>query len=280
MSPKKGSAMKFRHTILPTTIAALLALTIGCEWTGTSSDEAWNDAYAWVNFSGTYRLYNTVSAEPDEEIPTEETIVVPTTTVGSTTYGETKYTGKLPHAPIAGTLVLKIDDYLLTDTGAGTLTGMGGAVGTIVYGTGAWTADTGSGTGANKPITVSYAYKKAGTQIVPGSDGSSILTLIVSQKGNLLTFTDNLGTVYSGRVTQANVPAESQQAGNIRLNFEVTADNKAKIVGTLSGDWSGGTAGTLANRSLLGTYWRGKNSVDLQGASGSISITPLPLTSN
>ncbi|NLF23489.1 MAG: hypothetical protein GX590_10055, partial [Lentisphaerae bacterium] len=90
----------------------------------------------------------------------------------------------------------------------------------------------------------------------------------------------NNGTVFSGRVTGANVPSDSRSSGNVRLNFEVTASNNAKIIGTLSGDWSGGVSGMLANRSLLGNYFYRSNKADIQAASGSIAITPQPVTSN
>ncbi|NLF85565.1 MAG: hypothetical protein GX571_05615, partial [Lentisphaerae bacterium] len=56
--------MRQRNVLLTSAVAAVIGLTVGCEWTGTSSEESWNDAYAWVNFSGTYRLYNAVAATP------------------------------------------------------------------------------------------------------------------------------------------------------------------------------------------------------------------------
>ena len=86
--------------------------------------------------------------------------------------------------------------------------------------------------------------------------------------------------VYNGRITGANVPSDSSTAGNVRLNFEVTAANGAKIIGTLSGDWSGGENGRLANRLLRGTYIRGGTRVEVQGVSGSVAITPMPITSD
>ena len=277
--------MMKRNVLLTGAVAAVICLSVGCEWTGTSSEESWNDAYSWVNFSGTYRLYNTVPATPGTPgTPSETETEVPVSneSQGLTTVGGTGYNGQVAKRPVvAGSLTLNVGGYVFNDDGSGTLTG--GASGTINYGTGAWSADTGSGTGGGLPIRATYSYLQAGTIITPGTPGtpgSAITSLTVHQQGNLLTFTDNNGVVYSGRVTGANVPSDSRTAGNVRLNFEVSAGNGAKIIGTLSGDWSGGASGTLANRLLRGTYSRGGTHVELQGASGSISITPRPITSD
>jgi hypothetical protein len=280
--------MMKRNVLLTGAVAAVICLSVGCEWTGTSSEESWNDAYSWVNFSGTYRLYDIVVATPGTD-PTETTttteINVENENQGSTgnTPGDT-FGGVLNNTPIvAGSVRITIAGEPLIDNGAEVLTGGNGNGGTIKYGTGAWTAQLAGSPGANQSIRATYTYVRSGTVINPGKPGSSGATLTqitINQQGNLLTFTDNNGVVYSGRVTGANVPSDSRTAGNVRLNFEVSAGNGAKIIGTLSGDWSGGASGTLANRLLRGTYSRGGTHVELQGASGSISITPRPITTD
>ena len=279
--------MRQRNVLLTSAVAAVIGLTVGCEWTGTSSEESWNDAYAWVNFSGTYRLYNAVAATPGTPgTPSETETEVPVSneSQGLTTVGGTGYNGQVAKRPVvAGSLTLNVGGYVFNDDGSGVLSGADGISGTITYGTGAWSVDTGSGTGGGLPIRATYSYLQTGTIInpgTPGTPGSAITTFTVNQQGNLLTFTDNNGTVFSGRVTGANVPSDSRSSGNVRLNFEVTASNNAKIIGTLSGDWSGGVSGMLANRSLLGHYFYRSNKVDIQAASGSIAITPQPVTSN
>ena len=274
-----------KHNFLFTgAVAAIVGLTVGCEWTGTSSEESWNDAYSWVNFSGTYRLYNTVDATPGSSGTTStstKTAEVSNENHGNTTATDT-YSGTLRRLPVVeGSVSLNIGGTVFTDQGGGVLSG--GQGGTVNYVTGYWSARLAGLPLVGLAIRASYSYSYEGTDTTPGTPatpGSTITYFTINQQGNLLTFTDNQGVVYSGRVTGANVPSESRTAGNVRLNFEVTAANGAKIVGTLSGDWSGGTSGTLSNRSLLGTYSRGGNHVDLQGASGSISITPLAVTSN
>jgi hypothetical protein len=274
-----------RNLLLTSAVAAVIGLSVGCEWTGTSSEESWNDAYSWVNFSGTYHLYNVVAATPGSD-PTESVseteIEVVNENQGSTISAKNAYSGALRNTPVkAGSVTITIDGLPFVDNGSEVLVGANG--GTIKYGTGAWTANTGTDPDPGRVIRASYTYVRSGTVVnpgTPGTPGSTISTFTVNQQGNLLTFTDNNGTVFSGRITGANVPSDSRSSGNIRLNFEVTASNNAKIIGTLSGDWSGGASGTLANRSMLGNYFYRSSKVEIQAASGSIAITPRPITSN
>lgn len=268
---ERVSLMLHRKFLLTGAVAVVIGLGAGCEWSGTSSEESWNDAYSWANFSGTYHLYNVIDSSEidiDDQVETTQNL-------GLTSATDT-YNGTLAHRPIlAGSVTINIGGTTFTDQGDNTLAG--GQGGTINYGTGAWSARTDGDPLLGSAMTATYTYLLSGTEVIPGS---SITLFTVNQQGNLLTFTDNSGVAYSGRVTGANVPSDSRVAGSVRLNFEVKSST-AKLVGTLSGDWSGGTTGTLSNRSLLGTYSaQGGVDVDIQGASGSISITPLPVTTN
>ncbi len=274
-----------RNVLLTGALAALIGLTVGCEWTGTSSEEAWNDAYSWVNFSGTYRLYNLPTAgEDDDEGGTPDTEVNKTQGLGNVVKGKKAYPFTLSSKPIkAGSLTIQLGDYTAQDQGNETLTGAGIASGTINYATGGGSVtltDTPGDIDNGKKISAEYVFIVEGTPPDPKKPGTALTQITINQQGNLLTFVDNNGVVYNGRTTGANVPSDSRSAGNVRLNFEVTAANGAKIIGTLSGDWSGGEYGTLANRLLRGTYMRGGTRAELQGASGSISITPRPITSD
>ena len=268
-----------RNVLLTGALAALIGLTVGCEWTGTSSEESWNDAYSWVNFSGTYRLY-VVKVPAEAGTPTKINVV--NEHHGTTVDGTQNYSGTLRETPIvAKSVTIQIGEVVFRDDGAEKLVGANG--GTIEYGTGAWSARTQEATGPGLPIRASYTYVRSGSVIKPsqpGKTGATLTQIIVNQQGNLLTFTDNNAVVYNGRITGANVPSDNRTAGNVRLNFEVTAANGAKIIGTLSGDWSGGENGRLANRLLRGTYIRGGTRVEVQGVSGSVAITPHPIISD
>jgi hypothetical protein len=262
--------------LLTGAVAVVIGLGAGCEWSGTSSEESWNDSYSWANFSGTYTLYNVL----DPTDTTTEDRVTVTEGQGNVVKGKRAYPLDTRHFPVlASSVTVHVGDYTANDNGAQVLSGAG-VSGVFEYGTGKGSVtleDTPGDSDNGKKIEITYTYIVSGTVTTPGSE---ITLFTVNQQGNLLTFTDNNGVAYSGRVTGANVPSDSRSSGNVRLNFEVKS-SKATIVGTLSGDWSGGTTGTLSNRSLLGTYSaQGGIDVDIQGASGSISITPLPRTTN
>jgi len=278
--------MMRRIGLLAGTICVLLGT--GCEWGGSGDEDFWDDSYSWLNFSGTYRLQNVVAPTPGAPGSTTGTtteVQVSNENQGSTGAGLTdSFAGVLDNSPIvAGSVTIIIAGVAFVDNGAEVL--VGGNGGTIKYGTGAWTAKTVGNPDAGQPITASYRYQKSGTIInpgTPGQAGSTITYLNVNQKGNLLTMTDNRGVVYNGRVTGASVPENgAEPANNVRMVFEVSNDS-AKIVGTLSGDWSGtGTAatGTLSNRELQGTYSSGGKHTDLLAVSGSVSLTPMAITS-
>lgn len=278
--------MMRRIGLLAGTICVLLGT--GCEWGGSGDEDFWDDSYSWLNFSGTYRLQNVVAPTPGTPGSTTGTtteVQVSNENQGSTGAGLTdSFAGVLDNSPIvAGSVTIIIAGVAFVDNGAEVL--VGGNGGTIKYGTGAWTAKTVGNPDAGQPITASYRYQKSGTIInpgTPGQAGSTITYLNVNQKGNLLTMTDNRGVVYNGRVTGASVPENgAEPANNVRMVFEVSNDS-AKIVGTLSGDWSGtgsATTGTLSNRELQGTYSSGGKHTDLLAVSGSVSLTPMAITS-
>jgi hypothetical protein len=204
--------------------------------------------------------------------------------LGNIIKGRRAYPYKLDHRPVkAGSLTIRLGDYTAQDQGTGNLEGAGIESGTINYATGDGSVTLIDGPGdkdSGKAITAAFVVIVEGTPPDPKKPGTALTQITINQQGNLLTFVDNNGVVYNGRTTGANVPSDSRSAGNVRLNFEVTAANGAKIIGTLAGDWSGGEYGTLANRLLRGTYMRGGTRAELQGASGSIAITPRPITSD
>ncbi len=278
--------MMRRIGLIAGTVCVLLGA--GCEWGGSGDEDFWDDSYSWLNFSGTYRLQNAVPATegtPGSSTTTMTEVEINNENQGTTGAGLTDtFGGVLGNSPIvAGSVTIFVAGVAFVDNGAEVL--VGGNGGTIKYGTGAWSANTVGNPDPDKPITASYRYQQSGTIITPGTpgEGGSPLTYFnVNQQGNLLTLSDNRGVVYNGRVTGASVPENGfEPANNVRLVFEVSND-KSKIVGTLSGDWSGtGTAasGTLSNRQLQGTYSSGGKQTDIMAVSGSVSLTPMAITS-
>ncbi len=252
-----------------------LAFWTGCEWTGSGSEDSWNDSYSWVNFSGTYQLYNSVATGGGSNVTQ---IAVSNEGQGATSLGQLNYNGTLTRRPVvAGSVTINIGGISFHDNGSGGLTGGNG--GTITYATGQWSAQLAENIAQGSAIAASYSYLATSSSAISGDRVITVLT--VNQTGNMLSMRDNNGVVYSGKVTGASVPGDtSAPASNVRLVFEVRSENGAKINGTLSGDWSGageGGAGTLSNRHLEGTYISGKHTEEIRAASGSVSLTPTPI---
>lgn len=260
--------------------AALLAATlVGCDWGGVSSEESWNDAYAWANFSGTYKLVTEVIVPEDDDTgsgdadsndnfsnyPDKDHSV---TVANINTAGDFEFTvprGDYSIKPRSVTVTLhgklnmgtaQEEDGRITlkDNGSGKLLYGGNAEhtynGEVEYITGKINGSSGALYVEYAEVTYSYYYK-AGSSASISSDSSSgsasspITWLNVTQKGNLLTLQDNDGRTYSGKITGASCPDADAggyvTAGHIRFSFEATctANSAITISGSLSGNWSG-----------------------------------------
>ena len=130
-------------------------------------------------------------------------------------------------------------------------------------------------------ITAIFDGKDIAEAAAAAVNESPITWLNLTQKGNLLTFQDNTGMVYSGKITGASCPNADNEgyitAAHIRFTYEATStsNSKIKLSGTLSGDWSGGsskTSGTLSNRTIDASYTRGRGATQFMAVSGSVTI--------
>ena len=161
----------------------------------------------WVNFSGVYKglggglLVTDYSATPGTPGVTNK---VNGESIAVADGLKTKFSGKLKHASfVRGSVSITVAGYLtLTDDGTGVLGG-GGADGTIEYGTGAWSIDLkGTAPDSGTAITASYQYTVAGNagtgSAGSGSSGIKVYSFTVFQEGNVMTITDNNGSVYEG----------------------------------------------------------------------------------
>lgn len=310
--------------IVAFSIATLCAAAfVGCEWGGVHSGESWNDAYSWANFSGTYKLVSAVDASSSDsgssgssssssqsETSTTTTVTTTNTYTTSMTFsfseGKTTYSGlKTPVMPGKTTISFTGFDDTFTDNGDGTFkhaSGEGNATATINYTAGSVYISI---AGQRDPCTmiVKYTYYTITTKTTtngtttttttnPSSSSSStkktavpVIWLNLTQKGNLLTFEDNNGVVYSGRITGASCPKADDggylQAGHIRFSFEAKSAGGASITGSLSGDWSGAsskTTGTIANRTIDASYHNGKSATQFQAVSGTTVVSPKEIT--
>lgn len=295
--------------------AAVIAATlVGCDWGGVSSSESWNDAYAWANFSGTYKLVTDVYVTEGEGSDSESSLnvqwdddsynIASRVSEGTTSWsGSVRKKGVASHGIRAVTLKIKYEnDYEITindPDGDGKLEGndSGKALkGTVVYGTGEITlSDIPSLSRYGKfDITVTYQFSYIKTLGASSSSSSQdgvvqspITWLNVTQKGNLLTLQDNDGRTYAGKITGASCPdadaAGYVTAGHIRFSFEATCTSNAKykISGSLSGNWSGAqneTSGTISDRTMDASFSDGGSPIQFQAVSGSVTVVARTVT--
>lgn len=287
------------------TAAAVCAVAlVGCEWGGVSEGESWNDAYSWANFTGTYKLVNQIvddsSSDDTDSGTTSQTKEKKTYSgVAKFTYSSSQpsYNVGSSQTPIeAGSATVSIPGIsAFRDDGAGHLVyqGEGSSSGTIDYATGTFTISY-EGALANVGSSITFKYYKYVDPSAPDdpkkaeSYKAPITWLTLNQQGNLLTFKDNDGTTYSGKITGASCPTANDSgyitAGHIRFTFEATcvSNSRISISGSLSGDWSGSssaTTGTLANRTIDATYHTGSSATQFQAVSGSTTLYAKEITS-
>lgn len=312
--------------VIAAAAAAVVAIALsGCEWGGVGSDEAWNDAYSWANFSGTYKLVNEIptgdaSSTEGSSSSTTESSTTSTTTTKTNLYSKTQtfafkegtstYSGlTTPIYPGKTSISFAAFTDTFTDNGDGTLnhSGDGSASGSINYASGSVSVSF-AGARPDTTMTVKYSYYTVTTTTTGNGSTTTTTTdslgnasksktkktapitwLNLTQKGNLLTFKDNDGTTYSGRITGASCPKADEggyiQAAHIRFPFEATCTSNPRITlsGSISGDWSGGssaTSGTLANRTIDATYHTGSSSAQIMAVSGTATVSPKDISAS
>lgn len=284
--------------------AAVIAATlVGCDWGGVSSSESWNDAYAWANFSGTYKLVTAVVPSVDtsegenaglDKVKHEENFNI--------SLGSNKHNYQIANfgkgiVPGSVTVVIFKNNgkqaYEYTDDGNGTLIyaanpQLTGVSGTIKYDNGRITLNWDIQSIVSGTVAYSYYAVPGAVSTPSGSEASNPITwLNVTQKGNLLTLQDNDGRVYSGKITGASCPdadaAGYVTAGHIRFSFEATCTSNAKykISGSLSGNWSGAqneTSGTISDRTIDGSFVNGGSPTQFQAVSGPVTVLAKTVT--
>jgi hypothetical protein len=279
--------------------------TAGCDWESSGSDNSISDRYNWVNFSGVYR------AASGGVLITDYTIVgtaesgvtnrVTNEAIGTAEAMQTVFSGAFRNGNVLpGSAQVVVGGFVLADDGSGGLAGAG-KTGAISYESGAWSVDlAGDVVPAGTTLRGRYSYFRSPSSGIggPGSgvSGRPIFSLAAAQSGNRLSFTDNNGAVYSGKISSIrttggvsqNIPgmASTPASGDtVTANFEVSGRSAAgvtvRIVGTFSGmvelvqqQQSGGQQVTQApqvrvlNRQVNGTWIEPGRTGDVNGVSG------------
>ncbi|MCX7818697.1 MAG: hypothetical protein N2652_05750 [Kiritimatiellae bacterium] len=280
--------MKLRWWVCAT--AGATAVLVGCDWEAGSGAQTVSNRYNWVNFSGVYRAVSGAFLvnEPGSG-GSATTNTVSGERVATAVAGQSTYAGVLSRRRVLpGTFQIVAGVYVLTDNGAGVLSGSG-KTGSIVYQTGAWSIDLlGAWPPAGTPILATYQYLDDAD---PGSSGGGLYTFSITQSGNAITIVDSSGGTYSGRISsirstggvssdEASVtPLQPVVGDTLVASFEAEGRSRAgvavKIVGTLSGTVAGTAGGGggggggavqiyLNNRRLQGTW------IEANGRTGDI----------
>ncbi len=254
--------------------AGAAAALVGCDWEAGDGADTVSNRYNWVNFSGVYRAAN--GSYLVGEFDAGETNSILGERIATAVAGQSTYSGVLSKRRVRpSTVQIVAGVFVLTDNGAGVLSGSG-KTGTIVYDTGAWSIDLlGAWPPAGTPITATYQAIDAPDG---GSSGAAIYSFTLTQSGNALTIVDSNGATYSGRISSirstggvssdepAATPPQPAIGDVVTASFEAEGRSRSgqnvKIVGTLTGTVASttadGTTGTvqirLADRRLSGTW--------------------------
>lgn len=281
--------MHFRFSHLVLFSAAALAFS-GCEW-GGAHENTWNDGYSWLNFTGTYALSELAALTSSGSTSSEEASSSTSTTVSTANFtskgtksGSKSWTGSIS---LKGTNPT-IRSFTVSLIGGKGGTGVGDPETGLITGpsiSGSFTTTswniTYEGNSDSWPddvtATGTYTYENVVTPGGGGSGGTTISYLHVTQKGNVLTITDSAGTVYNGRTTGSSGPANGyENAGSASMSFEASSSGGGRIVGSLTGVWSGSsdkTHGTLSGRTIHATISTHGSNVDVVGTAPSIVLT-------
>lgn len=249
----------------------------GCEWTGGSSDNSWNDSNSLANFNGTYQassgyLVSEYTATSVTSTSSNGLSYAQATgeSGGTASAGDkTTFSGQTVNGLIKpDTLTITFGNLgSFTDDGSGHLAGSirrGEAdsavltgTGTIKYDTGVWTITLEpDGLASSKAITVSYSYAVSSSggssSSSSGASGVSIFAFNVQQTGNSLKIVDNNGSLYTGSLgdvrTTGNLSSSSQGADfvngdQVSASFSASGTSAAgkhvNMVGTFQGTAAG-----------------------------------------
>jgi hypothetical protein len=254
---------------------------MGCSWDASEDEDTWDDSMSWANFSGAYR-------------PGGGTSVVITNTTGGTVAGtlaevrnevvgvgngsDKTFSGTTDGKPIYPGSVTITDGTEQFEDGDkdGNFTGSEGGTGAINYNTGAFTVSFKLQPGSSVDVRATYIYYVGeGGPIDDGGDSTTtkktISRLTVTQDGNVVTFVDNDGERYTGKMGHLSTTggsADGQTSGDVVATFEVKGANGITIVGSFEGTYEAPPTGSLGGGEMVdlmmrATWFKGKDSGSL-----------------
>ncbi|TAN37031.1 MAG: hypothetical protein EPN23_06905 [Verrucomicrobia bacterium] len=251
------------------TFGVMLSVLTGCEggWQFGGSAGNFNESGKWQDVSGTYvgASGSFLVSDYSNMGPTNGTGNTVSETIGVTVAGQTLYSGTLGSAPLtAGTLTLAISSIAAgTDNGSGSISGTGITSGSINYSTGAWSLTLTAAPPAGADILATY-QKTSGTAGAAGPGGSGVVinTFTVQQSGNVVSFTDNNGSIYKGNIgmTSTNTGGTNLMAISMTYAYDVSGVSAAgfnvEMVGTfLINGATVNTNGNIITSTVISGTW-------------------------
>ncbi len=296
-------------------VVALAVGIVGCSWETGDDATSWSSSYNWVNFSGTYRnstgpyLVTDYTTTPGSEAYTEEKNGSAEGS-GVTAVSAAGNLGKAKIVP--GSVLIKLyaangnlhSSY--SDNGNGVLSG-GVATGNVSYDAGSWNVDFSAGlngpAGGTWKATFRYYVYQDGTAPsgqTAGSTRVSIYVFNVTHSGQNLTFVDNNGSAYTGKIGAIRsasgaentdieqVANDEKSAGKITYyeselpedgdsviaTFECSGVSAAMMQVKIVGSFQGTVAsGVFTGRTLTGTWIElGGKTGDVRGQTTAIEV--------
>jgi len=261
------------------TFGVMISVLAGCEggWQAGGSSSNYNTSGKWQDVSGTY------VGLPGAYLVSNYSNMGPTNgsgntvqeTVGTTVAGQILYSGSLGSAPLtAGTLAMAISGVAAgNDNGTGGITGTGITSGSINYSTGAWSLTLTAAPPAGADIVATY-QKSSTTSSGAGGSGVTINTFTVQQSGNVVSFTDNNGSIYKGQIGMTSTNSSggtNTTALSATYAYDVSgvssAGFKVEMVGTfLINGIAVGTNGVSVTETTISGTW-----LEQAGKTGHIS---------
>lgn len=271
---------RFGRSILLALAGSASIAMVGCDWgSAGEGEDTWNDAYSWVNFTGVYTGTGGGALVSDFTSRTNPVPLPPVTvtevTIATAAAGQSKYEGTLSpkgEGIVPGSVTIDAGVFSFTDDGLGVLVESSGKTGGIEYDTGHWSINLyGLWPTDGSAILGDWTYIPIdGPDPRPLPTRFGIYQFIVEQQGNNISFMDNNGSVYSGKlgrvsttggINQDNISSSRTPTAGTTVfgDYNVTGTSKVgkqvRMVGSLQGVVMGaGGSISLANRVLLGTW--------------------------
>lgn len=227
----------YKNMLMVASTGVLLGVT-GCDWSSGGGADGYNSDVPF-DVSGAYRnggvpvVFNYNSEGRNTSASKLQV---------AQANGTRTITFELPNDNITpGSVLITVADISYTDpAGNGELVASGtpGASSTpngrIAYDGGAVFLDYRKEVPAGTPIYASYGFGSSAANVASGASRTTITAFTVQQLGNTVTFTDNNGDQYTGKLGGARVNSQTEDQLNRSIQFQVEGSSRGvpvKMVG-------------------------------------------------